>query len=559
MTEEETVASYFRENYGDDLVDVEELIVVLRQLLGWKLNIIGKLLAAAGVQADSKVRPADFIAWVFGGSPVARRKIAIYGGAFDPITNGHLTMAAQIVHSGMTDEVWLVPSGPRPDKPNLKTSVIDRFCMCQLAVNQCFSRNFPVLVDDCECFVEEALATYDLLCALKEKNPGCDFTFVIGSDWLQEGSSMADWDSKNWNWKEGDPEDQKRIVTGHKMLNEFDFLVVKRPGYEVPSTPDDPTGLKKFGPRMSWLQMPKGVTFVEGNLSSTEIRKRSQHELRIKDSLASKSTFAIEGLVPRAILGFMRREGLYMPLTDAPRIRQRVAVYGGAFDPITNSHLTCSAEILRSGCADRVWLVPCGPRPDKPKLKTPPLDRYCMCKIAVNTTFSVDFPVKTSDIECFSTEAFATYDLLCSLREKYPDFDFCFIIGSDWLQPNSNMAEWTSKNWDWKPGDPEDQRTIVTGHKMLEEFDFLVLKRPGYEVPSSPDDPTGLKKFGPRLSWVDMPEGMTFIEGNLSSTEIRRRRSMSRMDLVQVGRRFLLDGLCEAGVISYIHRRGLYT
>ena len=49
---------------------------------------------------------------------------------------------------------------------------------------------------------------------------------------------------------------------------------------------------------------------------------------------------------------------------------------------------------MHSGLCDEVWLVPCGPRPDKPKLKTPALDRYCMCQISVNTVFSPEFPIK---------------------------------------------------------------------------------------------------------------------------------------------------------------------
>lgn len=112
------------------------------------------------------------------------------------------------------------------------------------------------------------------------------------------------------------------------------------------------------------------------------------------------------------------------------------------------------------------------------------------------------------------------------------------------------MAEWTSKNWDWKQGDPEDKRTIVTGDKMLTEFDFIVVRRPGYDVPGTPDDPTGLKKFGPRLSWLDMPDGMAFIEGNLSSTELRNRTNI-RLE-------WGLDGLTPPGVISYIQRKHLY-
>lgn len=113
--------------------------------------------------------------------------------------------------------------------------------------------------------------------------------------------------------------------------------------------------------------------------------------------------------------------------------RKRVAIYGGTFDPPTNSHMTCASEIVNSGCADEVWIVPCGPRPDKLHLKTSAMDRYCMCQIAVNSCFAPAFPVKVLDIEAYRDTAFYTYDMLCELRDTYPDIDFSFVIGSDWL------------------------------------------------------------------------------------------------------------------------------
>eukprot|EP00931_Biecheleriopsis_adriatica_P120972 TRINITY_DN9605_c0_g1_i1.p1 TRINITY_DN9605_c0_g1~~TRINITY_DN9605_c0_g1_i1.p1 ORF type:complete len:573 (+),score=94.86 TRINITY_DN9605_c0_g1_i1:61-1779(+) len=494
-----------------------------------------------------------------------KKCVAIYGGAFDPITNSHLTCAAEILHSGAVDEVWLVPCGPRPDKPNLKTPPIDRYCMCQVGVNMVFSSKFPVFVSDAECFSEEAFATYDLLCHLQSRNVNLDFKFVIGSDWLQSGSNLAEWTSKNWSWKPGDPEDQRTIVTGHKMLEEFDFLVIKRPGYEVEKTPDDPTGLRKFGPRLHWMEMPDTMAYIEGNLSSTEVRNRAAavpllnrlDSNNVRDAVSPDSLFKIDGLVPRAVLGYIRRSNLYIPKSLELGKRRKVAVYGGAFDPVTNSHLTCAAEIVHSGCVDEVWLVPCGPRPDKPNLKTPAVDRYCMCRIAVGFAFSNNFPVRVSRVECFHEEAFATYDLLCELQKNNPEVDLTFVIGSDWLQPGSNLAEWTSKNWSWKPGDPEDQRTVVTGHKMLEEFDFLVIKRPGYEVERTPDDPTGLKKFGPRLKWLQMPTGEKFITGNLSSTEIRNR---ARSDAKRSQKPYLsVEGLLPPAVMAYMRRKALYS
>mmetsp|Transcript_106589 Transcript_106589/g.306625 ORF Transcript_106589/g.306625 Transcript_106589/m.306625 type:complete len:257 (-) Transcript_106589:285-1055(-) len=240
--------------------------------------------------------------------------------------------------------------------------------------------------------------------------------------------------------------------------------------------------------------------------------------------------------------------------------RRRVAIYGGAFDPITNSHMTCASEIVHSGKADEVWLVPCGKRPDKPKLKTPPLDRYVMCQIAVNSSFSPSFPVRVSDVECFEQEAMFTYDLLCKLREANPEFDFSFVIGTDWLQNGTNIASWESKNPAWKPGDPLHEKFVVTGDKLLQEFDFLVVKRPGFEVVQTAEDPTGLKTFGPRLQWLSMEHGMTFIEGNLSSTELRKRMDVSHRiaDAAENNALHTIEGLVPTGVLSYIGRAGLY-
>ena len=79
--------------------------------------------------------------------------------------------------------------------------------------------------------------------------------------------------------------------------------------------------------------------------------------------------------------------------------RKRIAVYGGAFDPITDGHLKCACEIIHARAADEVWIVPCGTRPDKPSLRTPYLHRLIMCHLAVDTSFGSTFPIRVCDIE----------------------------------------------------------------------------------------------------------------------------------------------------------------
>jgi len=240
--------------------------------------------------------------------------------------------------------------------------------------------------------------------------------------------------------------------------------------------------------------------------------------------------------------------------------KKRVAIYGGALDPITNDHLRMASEIARAEGIDEVWIVPCGPRPDKPSLKTPAFSRYCMCQIAVNTTFSPKFPVKVDSSEIFDQkgalrpQTLATYDLLAYLRQKHPDNEFVFVVGSDWLQPGTDIRQWDSADHQ-NPG-----QRIVTGHKLISEFDFLVLYRPGYEVED-------LHVFGPRFSWLKMPPHFTCAQGNLSSSEIRRRAKAPPAGTEELTVETMwdvppaqlnIDGLVCPGVVGYIERNQLY-
>merc|ERR1719183_2136619 len=136
-----------------------------------------------------------------------------------------------------------------------------------------------------------------------------------------------------------------------------------------------------------------------------------------------------------------------------------------------------------------------------------------MCQLAVSSCFSHTMPIRVSDLEAFSPKALATYDALCQLRAGDPDAEFWFVVGSDWLQPGSDLRQWTSE-------DPVTGEQIVTGEKMLNEFDFLVIKRTGYDVED-------VKAFGPRMHWMEMPHDMKVVETNQSSTEIRKRSALA--------------------------------
>ena len=145
-----------------------------------------------------------------------------------------------------------------------------------------------------------------------------------------------------------------------------------------------------------------------------------------------------------------------------PGDKMRVAVYGGSFDPITNAHLTCVSETVHSGKVDEVWIVPCGPRPDKPSLRTSALERLVMCHLAVDATaFGTTFPVRVNDVEIMRPAADPDDDLRTAFRDEHPDVEFFFCLGSDLFK--------SLPHWD-------------KGEQLVKEFQFLVIPRPGYEL-----------------------------------------------------------------------------
>lgn len=217
--------------------------------------------------------------------------------------------------------------------------------------------------------------------------------------------------------------------------------------------------------------------------------------------------------------------------------KTRVAIYGGAFDPPTVDHMRACAQILRSSRVDEVWLTPCGARPDKPALRTSTSDRWAMCEIAVNTVFPPRLPVKVCDVDVTRDRAFFTYDLLNKLSAEHDaTHEFVFVVGTDWFQEGTDIRTWES--------DAGGERK-VTGHLLVEEYDFLVLKRPGF--PPHGD----LSDYGPRFSYLDVDGDEEMIEGNGSSTAVRNR-------LKKTGDLDSAAGLVPAGVLAYIYRHHLY-
>lgn len=108
--------------------------------------------------------------------------------------------------------------------------------------------------------------------------------------------------------------------------------------------------------------------------------------------------------------------------------KQRVAVFGGSFDPIHNGHLALAGEVISRGLADEVWLMVTPQNPHKQdKILSDERLRIQMAQLAVEGMDGV----KACDFEFSLPRPSYTLTTLTALDEAFPDKEFCLLIGAD--------------------------------------------------------------------------------------------------------------------------------
>lgn len=139
----------------------------------------------------------------------SRRRMAFYGGSFDPPHNGHLAIAEKLTSLFNLDEFVFIPAFHAPHKPDLKpTSAYHRYAMLALATG-----DMPrVSVSRIEIEQPEKPYTVETLGKLKDKYTDADIFFVMGADSWTDILTWREWE---------------------KVLTMTNHIVVTRPGYEI--------------------------------------------------------------------------------------------------------------------------------------------------------------------------------------------------------------------------------------------------------------------------------------------------------------------------------------
>ena len=117
------------------------------------------------------------------------KNIGLLFGSFNPIHNGHITLATFILKHKPLDEIWFVVS---PLSPFKKSKILldknDRLDMVKVAIKP-FKKIF---VSDIEFKMKTPNYTIDTLYEIKKKYPEDSFSLIIGEDNLENFKNWKD-------------------------------------------------------------------------------------------------------------------------------------------------------------------------------------------------------------------------------------------------------------------------------------------------------------------------------------------------------------------------------
>src|SRR6202020_153468 len=215
-----------------------------------------------------------------------RRSIAPFGGTFDPIHTGHISVAQAAQRRFHLDAIYFIPSSRPPHKSQRELEpFVHRYAMVALACADHASFVPSLAEAPTPGFGSHIFYTIDTVRRFHREHPDDHLYFMLGADQFLE---IPTW--KNYE----------------ALLDAYDFIIASRPGFRLDAlrlvlppekmgrTPsNDPN---KIVLRKSVVHL---LTTVSSHISSTEVRNRLSHRQNI------------HRLVPGPVEDYIRGEALY--------------------------------------------------------------------------------------------------------------------------------------------------------------------------------------------------------------------------------------------------------
>lgn len=195
-------------------------------------------------------------------------KIGIFGGAFNPVHNGHLNIADAFYEDLKLDKLLLIPTANPPHKSGAGLlSGEDRINMLRLAIE-----NKPYEISTIEFERNDKSYTYNTLLELKKLYPEADLFLIIGAD------QIINFDK--W-YRYSDILDMVTLCTSARENEEEKQLIIK--------------SAQRLGIQDSFYMSSRAVLRV----SSSEIRDKI------------KNGSDVSKLLPKKVFDYISEKGLY--------------------------------------------------------------------------------------------------------------------------------------------------------------------------------------------------------------------------------------------------------
>lgn len=214
-----------------------------------------------------------------------KRRVAFYGGSFDPVHVGHIAVAHALTNLFSLDEFVLVPAFHAPHKPDrTPTSAIHRYAMLALATN-----NEPKIhVSTMEIDLPARPFTIETLGRIRDRLPNIELFFVMGADSWQDITTWREWE---------------------KVLLMSNHIVVTRPGYPIrfdhvtDAVRQRIVDFRGTAPPVGYDKMDDRIFFTDAvniDISATQIR-----------NMAANGSSAWKADLPEEVAKYVEKYDLY--------------------------------------------------------------------------------------------------------------------------------------------------------------------------------------------------------------------------------------------------------
>ncbi len=194
---------------------------------------------------------------------IKQPRIALYGGAFDPVHRAHLAVACAARDQASLKEVVFIPAAQSPLKGHAPlASDADRVEMLKRAL----AEEEGFVIDDSELRRGGVSYTVETVRKFKQRESAAELCWIIGSDQLEQL-------------------DRWHAVA--ELVQLVKFLVVARPGHVAAAPPI---------PGLDWMRIEAPLM----EWSSSMVRER----------IAQGA--CCDAILPEAVQAFIREQGLYV-------------------------------------------------------------------------------------------------------------------------------------------------------------------------------------------------------------------------------------------------------